>query len=760
MQPEVVSPTGTSAGAASVWVVDRLARSLGEHARDWDALNESILGGHPLLTSTFVNGLLGCFGDDSQHLCRLVDEQSRLVGACILQRGRLGVWRSFLPAQAQIGPTLLSSLDEIRALFTALPGLAQAIELLCLDASLPPLGRPLPGRVQVMHHTATISVDLQGSFDGFWGTRPKKLRENLRRYQRLLDDAMPGVQVQLVREPNAVRIAVHSYAELEGRGWKGLEGTALGSTPEQLRFYEELMVIEAEAGRAFALELRQGPRLLASRLLLSGPTMVVTLKTTYDEALRRFAVGRILLKSLLEHLFEHHQGRSLEFYTNATSEQLRWAQHERSVVHATLYRDRLRSVAASLRARIVAERRRADPAPALEGLVSTEVRWVTSSQQLQPCERALLDAGETESFLGGSGWFDLFERTVMKQSDGACYATLARGGLVKAVLPLNRDPPLLRTGGSIGSLANWYSTRWLPGLAPGTIGADLVDLVEQLRVGLGRPPRLTFAPLLAGSRELAVLHDALVAGGYRVERYVAHGNWHLPVVTDWTSYLASRNGPLRSTIKRMTRQCLERGGRIEVIYDGARLEAGIEAYQAVYARSWKQAEPQQDFMPEMMRWCASRGWLRLGVLWSGEKPVAAQVWVVAHGRASIYKIAYDEAHAASRPGTVLTAHLMKLAIEEDRVHEVDYLTGDDNYKRDWMSHRRELHGLVAYDIRQWRGWWLWFRARASTSWRAWRTRLSSARGAPVTARDRASAASAAAPEGATPAAPHRPTPGA
>ncbi|MFO0444894.1 MAG: GNAT family N-acetyltransferase, partial [Betaproteobacteria bacterium] len=273
-------------------------------------------------------------------------------------------------------------------------------------------------------------------------------------------------------------------------------------------------------------------------------------------------------------------------------------------------------------------------------------------------------------------------------------------------------------------------------------------------------PRLTFAPLLAGSRELAVLHDALVAGGYRVERYVAHGNWHLPVVTDWTSYLASRNGPLRSTIKRMTRQCLVRGGRIEVIYDGARLEAGIEAYQAVYARSWKQAEPQQDFMPEMMRWCASRGWLRLGVLWSGEKPVAAQVWVVAHGRASIYKIAYDEAHAASRPGTVLTAHLMKLAIEGDRVHEVDYLTGDDNYKRDWMSHRRELHGLVAYDTRQWRGWWLWFRARTRASWRVWRARLSSVRGAPVTARDRAYAVSAAAPEGATPAAPHRPTPAA
>jgi hypothetical protein len=342
----------------------------------------------------------------------------------------------------------------------------------------------------------------------------------------------------------------------------------------------------------------------------------------------------------------------------------------------------------------------------------------------------LLDAGEEESFLAGFGWFDLFERTVMKHSDGVRYATLTRGGFVKAVLPVNRDPALLDTGGCIGSLANWYTTRWLPGLAPGTIGADLAELIEGLRRELGRPPRLAFAPMLAGSREIDVMHEALVAAGYRVKRHFAHGNWHLPVSTEWADYLASRNGPLRSTIKRMTRQCFERGGRIEVIHGGPRLEAGIAAYHAVYGRSWKQTEPLPDFMPEMMRWCASRGWLRLGVLWSGEKPVAAQVWVIAHGRASIYKIAYDEEHAAARPGTVLTAHLMKLAFEEDRVREVDYLTGDDNYKRDWMSHRRELHGLIAYDTRHWRGWLLWLRARAGETWRAWRAKLARRYGAP------------------------------
>ena len=31
------------------------------------------------------------------------------------------------------------------------------------------------------------------------------------------------------------------------------------------------------------------------------------------------------------------------------------------------------------------------------------------------------------------------------------------------------------------------------------------------------------------------------------------------------------------------------------------------------------------------------------------------------------------------------------------VNEVDFLIGDDSYKRNWMSHRRERHGIVAYN---------------------------------------------------------------
>jgi hypothetical protein len=33
--------------------------------------------------------------------------------------------------------------------------------------------------------------------------------------------------------------------------------------------------------------------------------------------------------------------------------------------------------------------------------------------------------------------------------------------------------------------------------------------------------------------------------------------------------------------------------------------------------------------------------------------------------------------------------MLEHALGGDKVSEVDYLTGDDNYKSNWMSHRRE-----------------------------------------------------------------------
>jgi CelD/BcsL family acetyltransferase involved in cellulose biosynthesis len=43
--------------------------------------------------------------------------------------------------------------------------------------------------------------------------------------------------------------------------------------------------------------------------------------------------------------------------------------------------------------------------------------------------------------------------------------------------------------------------------------------------------------------------------------------------------------------------------------------------------------------------------------------------------------------------------MMEHVIEKDRVSRIDYLTGDDDYKKNWMSVRKERHGIAAYNPR-------------------------------------------------------------
>jgi hypothetical protein len=187
--------------------------------------------------------------------------------------------------------------------------------------------------------------------------------------------------------------------------------------------------------------------------------------------------------------------------------------------------------------------------------------------------------------------------------------------------------------------------------------------------------------------------------------YFRFGNWYLRVGNrSYGQYLESLPSKLRNTVNRRTRQLRrEPGFRMVVVTREQDLEWAAADYELVYRSSWKRPEPYPDFMKGLMRICAQQRCLRLGIAYLGERPVAAQLWIVFAGIASIYKLAYDESAATLSPGTVLTAHLMQHAIDIDRVSEVDYLVGDDAYKKEWMSDRRELWGIVAFNERTVRG---------------------------------------------------------
>lgn len=683
------------------WSVIKLDGTLGAHTAAWDALNQRRFRSNPMLDSRFVDSLLRHFGDGSERLC-VLQSGTEPQAMCLLKPRGVGIWTTFLPAQAQIGPVLISNPHDVRSLFGRLAGMVGQIDFLCHDPAFGAVAASDRADHSAQEHALTMSIRLDGDFESYWAKRSKQLQKNLRRYERRLDDDGLPARFARITEPGAIDGAVARYAALESKGWKGLEGTAVSRDSVQGRFYEEVLRAFCSSAGATVYELWFGDQLVASRLAIASEQMLVILKTTYDEAFDKYAPGRLLLRRVIEHAFSDHPGGVIEFYTDANPDQLAWSTDQRWIEHVSVYRNDL---AATLIPVVSTLRKAIMPAPDDLGEHDgqRQVQVLYHPSQFSPDLQKLFALAEKEDFHFGVAWYSNLTDAVFADHAGVRFYVLRQGEQAIGVLPVQIVNH--RWGKRVESLSNYYTALYAPALAPGLKARDLVPLLRAVLRAHAPVSSLRFAPMDRESRPYRLLLGSLRDAGLAPFEFFCFVNWQLTAFDDWASYQASRHGTLRSTIKRQGKKFSHDGGTMEVIEGGADLDRGIEAYEQVYAHSWKKPEPYPVFVPGLARTCAASGWLRLGVAWINGKPVAAQIWIVANGKASIYKLAYDEDYKSYAPGTLLTALLMQHVMEQDQVLEVDYLIGDDSYKRAWMNQRRERWGVVAYNPKTFAGAW-------------------------------------------------------
>jgi len=332
-------------------------------------------------------------------------------------------------------------------------------------------------------------------------------------------------------------------------------------------------------------------------------------------------------------------------------------------------------------------------------------RSYANFEKLPAAYRALFDHGESKSFFHTLLWYRNLAATALGNDEQARILGIERqNGAPIAALALRharvREGTFkLRT---LSSLSNYYTTLYEPLVDPEVPLADaLRQLVAAIRAEEPLWDVVNLKPLDRESPAFFGLIDAFRDAGMAVQTYFCHGNWYYPVNgRSYKEYLASLRSSVRNIASSKNKK-LERTGRarvkIVVGHDG--LDAAIAAYEKIYAASWKVQEPFPHFIPSLMRTCAEMGWLRLGLAYIDDQPAAAQLWIVHNGIASIYKIAYDQQYKDLSVGSYLTLHMMERAIDVDKVREVDYLSGDDRYKSDWMSHRREHWGILAMNPR-------------------------------------------------------------
>ena len=263
----------------------------------------------------------------------------------------------------------------------------------------------------------------------------------------------------------------------------------------------------------------------------------------------------------------------------------------------------------------------------------------------------------------------------------------ARNGKASAWLFMAAD------GGSAVPLSNWYSLRYGPVLD----GADGDAALDALALGLRQAGigEISLSPMNAEDP----LPEALKRRGWLTLRSPATINWRIRTSgMTFEDYWASRPSRLRNTAKRRAK-----AAKLDLVVRHDFDAAAWKDYEKVYNASWKPAEGSPALMRKLAEAEGAAGTLRLGLAYHEGQPVAAQLWTVEHGIATIHKLAYREDARHLSPGTVLSMEMFRRTIDEDKAGTIDFGIGDDGYKRDWMEEAVPLYSLTAFDLRSVRG---------------------------------------------------------
>ena len=247
---------------------------------------------------------------------------------------------------------------------------------------------------------------------------------------------------------------------------------------------------------------------------------------------------------------------------------------------------------------------------------------------------------------------------------------------------------LARRNGRIESLTNWYSFIWRPS------GSHDPAALEQIARSLrGCAPRVVLSPLPDEDDSATTCEAAFRAAGWIVEREPCDHNHVLPINgRSFAQYWEERPGRMRTTLKRKAKKV-----QVEILtrFDGD----GWAAYEEIYRHSWKPEEGDPVLLRDFAMAEGVAGHLRLGIARHDGLPVAAQFWTVERGTAYIHKLAHLEEHKPLSAGTTLSAALFEHVIDRDGVELVDFGTGNDPYKRDWMEIDRPRYRLDCLDPR-------------------------------------------------------------
>ncbi len=321
---------------------------------------------------------------------------------------------------------------------------------------------------------------------------------------------------------------------------------------------------------------------------------------------------------------------------------------------------------------------------------------------------SLADKLEKNSIFFSSSWFNNLIANVIPSTDNTLwFGVKSASDQPLLLLPLVQTPQSQISYNKIRGLANYYTTLFEP-LHTFEDSQELEIAIEQVINGVCRLKWdvIDLYPLNPASPSYSLIIKAFNKNKKHVTQYFMFGNWYLLSQGKcFAEYWDCRPSQLRNTIKRKTNKLKTKQIEYQIAQRPDEVVGAFPLYQQTYHASWKRDEPYTEFIPGLVQFAAKRNWLRLGLLFIDQEIAAAQLWLTIEKTAYIYKLCQNPKFDQYSPGSLLTIHLMRNAFEVDKVAKIDFLSGDDPYKKDWMSHREERWGLQIANMSS--AWGVW-----------------------------------------------------
>ena len=318
-------------------------------------------------------------------------------------------------------------------------------------------------------------------------------------------------------------------------------------------------------------------------------------------------------------------------------------------------------------------------------------------QYLNDCHAIALQSG----FQNGLHWFNLISEYCGSDGiDDHIIISIGDAGKVSGFIALRQKKGQGLKANIVHGMTAPYSTEYCLSIDPAFPAEKVIsELVQGMNKYIGTFDIVQLDCIPEESPQVEILINSFRQNAKLATSYCGFENWYEAMGDGFDAYWQRRPSKLKNTWSRKYKKAHKKYKvQVTIFPDGGDIDVLAQDYDKIYANSWKVAEADLAFIPNLIKQAAAQNVLRLGVLYFDNIAVAAQIWLVSDAKATIFKLAHDEHYASASPGTLLTVDMFKHVLEKDQVIEIDYGRGPDAYKRDWLGNCRHRRGIIAFSI--------------------------------------------------------------